>query len=64
MTVSFKGLPFPATDRDDKAEDINKLGQVITRLLRAHATGLRTPAKKCSGSIRQNKDDSFDQTNL
>ena len=41
MTVSFKGLPLPIIERDDKAEDMNKLGKVITRLLRAHATAIK-----------------------
>ena len=37
MDVSFEGLPLPILDKDDEAEDINRLGKVITRLLRAHA---------------------------
>ena len=46
MRVSFKALPLPVTDREDKPEDINKLGKVITRLLRAHARALKNAGNK------------------
>ncbi len=39
MTVSFKGYPLPLdqVDKEDKPEDMLKLGKVTSHLLRAQA---------------------------
>ena len=46
MDISLKGLPLPIIDKDAKAEDINRLGNLITRLLRAHATAVKNARKE------------------
>ncbi len=41
MSVQFKGLPLPPVGKDDKAEDVLRLGKVVSRLLRAHSNVMK-----------------------